>query len=450
MSDKAHADLFNDMLEALLHNDTGISEQLTNHIDDSKQHSSEVEKKKWNESQLYKITGDNGIHLLNIPVGSKIFDSIKDKGTCTFYAPRGIEDSPSQFAIRGMQTVGQDNIGTGFAIDTSGNAFSFYYNSSHISINWTQIPTAGERDKWNNGQLYKLTQNNGKPIYKGISEITDYNELTETGMYLIYNAGLNGPKEIKRAFMIVISYGNTLLQAVYDAVNGLNAFYRIRKTDFTWTEWERQLTASDLNAIQAFPITNSDGFGKFHIINSVDFHDILPRYKGFVHFTSDTSAINGPGVALRGIWVCNSAGDYGSIIGFDNIGRTWRKTVVNSVWSKWEHLLTSTDLSSEWNQVTLIKGTAKHNSLYPLKFSIMQNTLYLRGSFEEIPINETVIARFAQKPSATTVFVGATVGSYGAARMSLSQDGSLKFDGLSANDASKVNRIEINAAIPLW
>ncbi|MCK6163606.1 hypothetical protein KZX64_08420 [Bacillus pumilus] len=449
-SDKAHADLFNDMLKTLLHNDTGISEQLTNHIDDSRQHSSEVEKKKWNESQLYKITGDDGVHLLNIPVGSKIFDSIKDKGTCTFYAPSGIEDSPSQFAIRGIQTVGQNNVGTGFAIDTSGNAYYFYYNSSHISINWTQLPTTAEKDKWNNGQLYKLTQNNGKPMYKGVSETTDYNEITETGMYLIYNAGLNGPKEIKKAFMIVISYGNTLLQTIYDAINGLNSFYRIRKTDFTWTEWERQLTSSNLNAIQAFPITNPEGFGKFHIINSVDFHDILPRYKGFVHFTSDTSAINGPGVALRGIWVCNSAGNYGSIIGFDNLGRTWRKTVVNGVWSKWERLLTSNDLSSEWNQVTLINGTAKHNPVYPLKFSIMQNTLYLRGSFEEIPINETVIARFAQKPSATTVFVGATVGSYGAARMTLSQDGSLKFDGLSVNDASKVNRIEINAAIPLW
>lgn len=44
-SDKAHADLFNDMLKILIHNDTGISEQLTNHIDDSRQHSSEVEKR---------------------------------------------------------------------------------------------------------------------------------------------------------------------------------------------------------------------------------------------------------------------------------------------------------------------------------------------------------------------------------------------------------------------
>lgn len=350
-SDKAHADLFNDMLKTLIYNDTSISEQLTLHIGDSRQHTSEVEKKKWNESQLYKITGDDGVHLLNIPVGSKIFDSIKDKGTCTFYAPSGIEDSPSQFAIRGIQTVGQNNVGTGFAIDTSGNAYYFYYNSSHISINWTQLPTTAEKDKWNNGQLYKLTQNNGRPIYKGVSETTDYNEITETGMYLIYNAGLNGPKEIKKAFMIVISYGNTLLQTIYDAVNGLNSFYRIRKSDYTWTEWERQLTSTDLNA-------------------------------------------------------------------------SWYNVNLNS--------------------------NIKQYLVNPLKYSVRQNILYLRGSFEQVPANETEIAILTQKPSSLTVFTCATVGSYGSARLSLSKDGILKFDGLIANDPLNVTRIEINEAIPLW
>ncbi len=309
-SDKAHADLFNDMLKILIHNDTGLSEQLTNHIDDSRQHSSELEKKKLNESQLYKITGDNGVQLLNIPAGSKIFDSIKDKGTCTFYAPSGIEDSPSQFAIRGIQTVGQNNIGTGFAIDTSGNAYYFYYNSSHLSITWTQIPTAAEKDKWNNSQLHKITRDNGQPFYKGTSETTDYNEITETGMYLVYNAGLNGPQGIKRAFMIVISYGNTLLQAIYDAVNGLNSFYRIRKTDYTWTEWERQLTAKDLNAVQSFPITDINGQGKVYIRNTEDFHEVLPKYRGFVHFVSANAPTNGPGNALRGIWTCNNTSTY--------------------------------------------------------------------------------------------------------------------------------------------
>ncbi len=64
--------------------------------------------------------------------------------------------------------------------------------------------------------------------------------------------------------------------------------------------------------------------------------------------------------------------------------------------------------------------------------------------------DETVIARFAQKPSARTAFLGATVGSYGSARFILEKDGSLRFDGMSANDNTFVCRFEINESIPLW
>ncbi|MFS2246101.1 hypothetical protein [Bacillus sp. A31] len=167
-SDKAHADLFNEMVKVLLENDTGLLDQLGGHIDDTKPHASEAEKKKWNESQLYKITADDGKYLISVPADKNIYDAIKDKGTCTFIASPGVEDSPapSNAYLRGIQTVGQNNIGTGFAVDTSGNAYYFYYNSTHISITWTQLPTASEKDKWNSGQLYKLTQDSGdrKPL----------------------------------------------------------------------------------------------------------------------------------------------------------------------------------------------------------------------------------------------------------------------------------------------
>lgn len=163
-SDKAHADLFNEMVKVLLENDYGLLEQIIGHIDDTKPHASEAEKKKWNESQLYKITADDGKYLISVPADKNIYDAIKDKGTCTFIASPGVEDSPapSNAYLRGIQTVGQNNIGTGFAVDTSGNAYYFYYNSNHISITWTRLPTIAEQDKWNNGQLYKLTQDSGE------------------------------------------------------------------------------------------------------------------------------------------------------------------------------------------------------------------------------------------------------------------------------------------------
>lgn len=129
----------------------------------------------------------------------------------------------------------------------------------------------------------------------------------------------------------------------------------------------------------------------------------------------------------------------------------WFGTVhTDSVFKGWERLLAEKDLKSSWIEVTLVTGTTKHFAGNPLTFSIRQNSLHLRGSFEGIPANDTVIARFAQKPSGTTVFGGATVGTFGTARMSLGVDGSLKFDGLDTNDNSKVTRVEINELIPLW
>ncbi|MFS2249404.1 MULTISPECIES: hypothetical protein [unclassified Bacillus (in: firmicutes)] len=62
-SDKTHADLFNDILRVILSNDMGLLEQINQHIEDIKSHASEIEKQKWNQSQLYKMTNDN------VPVG---------------------------------------------------------------------------------------------------------------------------------------------------------------------------------------------------------------------------------------------------------------------------------------------------------------------------------------------------------------------------------------------
>lgn len=308
-----------------------------------------------NNSQNYKLTADDGKHLIAVSSGGSIFDAIKDKGTCTFYAPSGVSDSPApnNAALRGIQTVGQNNIGTGFAVDTSGNAYYFYYNSTHISITWTQLPTAADKDKWNNGQLYKMTQDSGtrKLIPDGSDLLT-----LPTGFYFgINNRLLNNPDP----------------------------------SDTGWFNYD----------------VSESGSGRKMIIAVASFNNKM--WFGTVHTNGD----------FKG----------------------------------WKRALTDDELSSTWNQVTLVAGTAtKQFAGNPLKFSIRQNELLLRGSFEGVPANETVIARFAQKPSAKTVFVGATVGSYGSARFTLDTDGSLRFDGMSANDNSYVSRFEMNESIPLW
>lgn len=181
-------------------------------------------------------------------------------------------------------------------------------------------------------------------------------------------------------------------------------------------------------------IDNGLGMGSFYAIaKSKD----LPNNRSFRGFFHITDATNGKGT-------------FGWVYATDYINNIYTNYLNNNVWSGWNRLLTEKDLSSTWNQVTLVAGTVKQFAGNPLQFSIRQNELRIRGSFEGIPVNDTVIARFAQKPSGETAFLGATVGSYGSARLTLEKDGSLKFNGLNANDNSKVSRVEINESIPLW
>ncbi|MGX1468977.1 hypothetical protein ACUW84_001559 [Bacillus sp. 153480031-1] len=256
-SDKAHADLFNDMVKVLLENDSGLLDQIIGHIDDTKPHASAAEKKKWNESQLYKITADDGKYLISVPADKNIYDAIKDKGTCTFIASPGVEDSPapSNAYLRGIQTVGQNNIGTGFAVDTSGNAYYFYYNSSHISITWTQLPSVAERNKWNNGQLYRLTPNDGR--IARVPNGTDIFKLP-TGPYMGAQL-LNAPVENDTSFYYVDVFETEYEQneVIYKRIIATRSFDNI-----TWIGtfhaqgfkgWERITTSKDAKLDWKFP-----------------------------------------------------------------------------------------------------------------------------------------------------------------------------------------------------
>lgn len=256
-SDKAHADLFNDMVKVLLENDTGLLDQLGGHIGDTKPHASEAEKKKWNESQLYKITADDGKYLISVPADKNIYDAIKDKGTCTFIASPGVEDSPapSNAYLRGIQTVGQNNIGTGFAVDTSGNAYYFYYNSSHISITWTQLPTSAEKDKWNSGQLYKITQDSGdrKPLPTVLNG-TDVLSLPPGRYYAAGQYLTNMPITNDSSwFNIDVERAGTRKNFhVIRSVDNVH-WYGTVHTDGSFKGWERMLTEKDAKLNWKYP-----------------------------------------------------------------------------------------------------------------------------------------------------------------------------------------------------
>ncbi|MFP7272018.1 BppU family phage baseplate upper protein [Bacillus safensis] len=238
-----------------------------------------------------------------------------------------------------------------------------------------------------------------------------------------------------------------------DSTNGKASFGWVYATDYAnniytnylnntvWTGWSR---------ISNHNMLSEDGKSQL-LPNGTD---ILTLPSGY-YYAVGTNVVNMPSKtdsSWFNIYVLDNGNNrktFHVIRSADNL-HWWGTVHTDGTFKGWDRMLTEKDLSSTWNQVTFVTGTTKHFSGNPLKFSIRLNALHLRGSFEGVPANDTIIARFAQKPSGETVFGGTTVGSYGSARLTLADDGSLKFNGLSANDNTKVTRIEINEEIPLW
>ncbi len=254
-TDKAHADLFNEMVQILLKNDNGLLEQLTNHTQDTNSHASEEEKKKWNDSQIYKITADNGMQLINVSADSKIFDAIKDKGTCTFYAAPGVEDSPtsSNISLRGMQIVGQDNIGAGFAVDIAGKAYSFYYNFGHTSITWTPLPSIEDSNKWNDSQLIKITNDTGGVRVSVEAAESLLDKISDTGktfgtFYSMAGVQDNPSESSARGFYHFTS-SDSNNKGTYGWViavdNKNNMFTNYLDLNLGWQGWRRSLSEAD-------------------------------------------------------------------------------------------------------------------------------------------------------------------------------------------------------------
>ncbi|GMG79823.1 hypothetical protein [Bacillus safensis] len=269
VNDKAHADLFNDMVKVLLENDTGLLEQLLKHTNDGRVHASEEEKKKWNDSQIYKITADNGMQLINVSPDSKIFDAIKDKGTCTFYAASGVQDSPSSSntSLRGMQIVGQNNIGAGFAVDIAGNAYSFYYNSGHTTITWTPLPSKEDLNKWNGSQLIKITNDTGGVrVSVGATESL-FDKITQTGKTFGTFYSPSGVQDNPSALSARGFYHFTSADSNNKGTFGWviavdyrnNVFTNYLDLNLGWQGWRRLISDADFENVQWLNVTLDNG-----------------------------------------------------------------------------------------------------------------------------------------------------------------------------------------------
>ncbi|WP_368223484.1 pyocin knob domain-containing protein [Bacillus velezensis] len=116
------------------------------------------------------------------------------------------------------------------------NDFDNHLNDTNVHIN------KFDRDKWNAAQLFKLTADDGKVIYKDSSEKTEYNDLITTGFYLIANQGLHSPANLSNVYLVVMNYGDTVAQFALEAYYGTHTYFRFRKSDLTWATWQTHET----------------------------------------------------------------------------------------------------------------------------------------------------------------------------------------------------------------
>lgn len=223
--------------------------------------------------------------------------------------------------------------------------------------------TGEERDKWNSGQLSKITNDNGQPMFNITSdfhtELLNYPTLT----YFSYTGTpLNSPGGSGRGFwtcsdsklnghVIVMTNDNKTFRKTL--LNGIwSNWIELETTEGAQTKVNAHAAKSDIhvtqtdkdqwNNSQLFKVTADNGQAKIYLSETDDFHEIVPKYTGMVHFTSMLKTVNGPGTSVRGIWTINATGNYGQIIAFDNANKTYRKTISGGNWSDWIELETTT------------------------------------------------------------------------------------------------------------
>lgn len=449
-SDKAHADLFNDLVKILIENDQELLEQFNLHKGDPILHVSGSEKKKWNESQLYKLTNDNGSQLINIPAGGSIYEGIKALGACSFYAPggSGVVDSPAigNAALRGFQLVGQNNIGVGIAIDTSGNAFCFYYHVNDIAINWLQMPTQNEKNKWDAGQLSKITADDGKAFERINAEdpsiLDKLIKLPGVHSWYIHEAHPDLPTRSSMRALSVFSentYG-----WVIGANNTGDVYINRSTTDVTGTqqEWSGWKRLNDHNLLNSKGLRLSMSIGT----------DILTLPSGF-YFAVGSNIVNMP-VDNDSSWfnidileTVNGRKTIHVCRSYDNTH--WFGTVhTDGVFKGWKKLVTDADFENvKWLNVTLDKSSSIGDR--PVEYVKWGNLLLLRGHLKanrEVIFGWIPADRLPDKGIVVSVPVSGTTGH---SKLYIYNTGELKLTGLHAVNNSAVTGYYLDMVVPL-
>ncbi|PRS04371.1 phage baseplate upper protein [Bacillus halotolerans] len=373
------------------------------HVSDSTKHISTDERSKWNASQLFKITADNGTQRYNLTSGS-FYEVLKDVGSVSFYGTSGITDNPSSTSLRGLQLVGQPGIGNGVAIDVSGNAWWFYYNSNQTAITWIPLESStGAQSKVN---AHANRTDNPHAVTKA-------------------QIGLDKVENVQQATKQEFDGHN------YNAVRHISQIER--------DKW---------NGGQLAKLTKDDGKRTLLATGA----DVLSLSSGF-YYANGTSVKNSP-VENDSSWFNFDVvdGDSGrkTILAwrsYDNF--MWHATVhTDSVFKGWKRIITSVDFESlTWQNVTLKNGAATGDR--PFQYVKWGNLLLLRGHItatREVVCGTIPSDKLSANGAAIMVPVSGTTGY---SKLFVNASGDMKLTGIHSNNDSAVTGYYMDAVVAL-
>ncbi|MCY7878956.1 terminase [Bacillus spizizenii] len=256
-----------------LENTEGAQKKVNVHEGKSDIHVTLADKDKWNNSQLFKVTADNGQGKLYLSETDDFHKIVpQNTGMVHFASAPNTVNGPGT-SVRGLWTINATgNYGQIIAFDNANKTYRKTISGGNWS-DWVELETTagaeakvsnhakdstahitvGERNKWNAGQLSKITNDAGG-VYISIGDTDDFlSKIVKSGERFgtFYSTGkpTNAPSTISTRgffhFTATDSNGNGTFGYVVAIDYRNNMFTNYVDGNLGWQGWNKIETESD-------------------------------------------------------------------------------------------------------------------------------------------------------------------------------------------------------------
>ncbi|MCY8600237.1 terminase [Bacillus spizizenii] len=256
-----------------LENTEGAQKKVNVHEGKSDIHVTLADKDKWNNSQLFKVTADNGQGKLYLSETDDFHKIVpQNTGMVHFASAPNTVNGPGT-SVRGLWTINATgNYGQIIAFDNANKTYRKTISGGNWS-DWVELETTagaeakvsnhakdstahitvGERNKWNAGQLSKITNDAGG-VYISIGDTDDFlSKIVKSGERFgtFYSTGkpTNAPSTLSTRgffhFTATDSNGNGTFGYVVAIDYRNNMFTNYVDGNLGWQGWNKIETESD-------------------------------------------------------------------------------------------------------------------------------------------------------------------------------------------------------------